>query len=368
MLGLPPKRTQEASRSFIDGYTDYTMGIDEDRYARVRAEVKAQLAELINAKPEEIALVKNATEGISILASGYGLGPGDNVVTCDIENQANLFPWFNNSRRRGYELRVLETTRGRTPADELFSLVDDHTKIVSLSTVQANTGYFADFREISRRCHERGILLAMDATQALGRVRTDVSELGADYLSSSCFKGLLSGLGTGFTWCRNGLLREITPPYCGYISARPYMSAPKVTPGDIDFQLADDTNRFEAGTMNMHGITLMRSSLSLILELGPENISDHILSLEKGLRAELTDTAFDVLTPESEDRYGGIVVLYYPAEFYTQVDSALAENGVYVTHHRGGYIRIGLGIHNTPEDCGRLADVLKDISRKILEV
>lgn len=368
MLGIPPKRTQEASRSFIDGYVEYTMGIDEDRYSDIRDDVKVQLATLINAKPQEISFEKNATEGNSILASGYPLGPGDNVVSCDIENQANLFPWFNNARRRGYELRVLKTTRGRTPVDEIFSLVDENTKIISLSTVQANTGYFADFKEISRRCHEKGIILAMDATQAMGRINIDVKELGVDYLACSGFKGLLSGLGTGFMWCREDLLEKIIPPYCGFISAGPYMSAPKVTSGDIDFHLANNTNRFEAGTMNMHGISLMHSSLSLILELGIEKISEYIISLEKDLRAKLKDTAFDVLTPESDDRLGGIIVLYYPEQFHDQVDDALTENHVYVTHHRGGYIRIGLGIHNTSEDCAKLAEVLKSISRNILEV
>lgn len=368
MLGIPPLRTQAASRAFIDGYVEYTMGIDEDRYSDVRSAVKSQLAQLLNASPDEIAFVKNATEGTSILASGYELGPGDNVVSCDIENQANLFPWFNNARRRGYELRVLKTSRGRTPVDEIFSMVDEHTKIVSLSTVQANTGYFADFREISRRCHNQGIILAMDATQAMGRLDIDVKELGADYLSCSCFKGMLSGLGTGFMWCRPELFQRITPPYCGFISAGPYMSAPKVTSGDIDFHLADDTNRFEAGTMNMHGISLMESSLSLILELGISNINDYILSLEKELRAALADTAFDVLTPECEDRMGGIVVLYYPEEFHQRVDEALNAHNVYVTHHRGGYIRIGIGMHNTSEDCARLAEILKSISKNVLEV
>lgn len=364
MVGIPPLRTQEASRAYIDGYADYARGIDFGRYSRLRNRVREQLAGLINGSPGEIVFTKNTTEGVSMLSAGYPLGPGDNVITTDIENQSNLFPWFNSAKQRGYQVRVIKTTRGRVTPEDVLKLMDEHTKIVDISAVQANTGYFSDLKEIGRLCHENGTLFAVDAIQALGRIRIDVKEMNIDYLACGGFKGLMSCLGIGFVWCRSDLIDRIEPPYCGFTSAGPYHSAPEVTPDDRDFHFVSGRDRLEAGTINMHGVTLMNSSLELILELGPDNIQEHVRTLEKSLRKSLEKTAFDVLTPECEDRMSGMIVMYYPKELHDAVGSILEEQAVLT--HRAGYIRLAFGIHNTEEDVRRLAEIFGRIDSEIL--
>lgn len=360
-LGIPPVRTQAASQAYMPDYVEYARGFDFERYGRLRSRVRNLLAQLIGGRPDEIGLMKNTTEGVSILASGYPLGPGDNVVTCDLENQSNLFPWFNNARIRGYQVRVAKTTRGRiTPAD-IEALMDQHTKIVALSAVQAGTGYFADLRAISELCHQKGAILSVDAIQAVGRMRIDVREMGIDYLACGGFKGLLSCLGIGFLWCRSDLINRIVPPCVGFTSAGPYIPAPGVTPSDEGFFLVDGIGRLEAGTNNAHGTALLEASVSLLLELGPEAIERHILSLEDRLRRQLSGTRLDVLTPESPKRQSGMLVMYYPKELGDAVEQILSDNRIVLTH-RAGYIRLAIGIHNTEQDIDRLAQVLQSVS------
>jgi len=360
-VGIPPLRTQIMSEQFMTGYRDYARGINFGRYGELRSRVRKMLAELIGGGEDEIGLTKNTTEGVCILASGYPMGPGDNVVTCDLENQSNLFPWFNNAKLRGYEMRVAKTTRGRITPEEIEALMDENTKIVSLSAVQAGSGYFADLKAIGEICHRRGAIFAVDAIQAVGRMRINVKEMGIDYLSCGGFKGLLSGLGTGFLWCDRNIMNTLVPPYVGYMSAGPYISPPGVTSSDEDFYLVDGIDRLEAGTHNVHGISLMEGSVSLLLELGPANIESHVRGLEDYLREKLAGTRLDVLVHESPERQSGMLVMYYPKEYYEAASKVLDERHILLTH-RSGYIRMAIGIHNTVEDMDKVAEALKEIS------
>ena len=365
-VGIPPLRTRRVGEGFMGDYQDYTIGIDENRFSGMRQRAREALARLIGGvDADEIAITKNTTEGVCILASGYPLGPGDNVVTCDMENQSNLFPWFNNSIIRGYEVRVAKTSGGRISARELEALVDGGTKIVSISAVQAGTGYFADLAAISEVCRRHGAILAVDAIQALGRMRIDAPALGIDYLSCGGFKGLLSGFGVGFLWCKSEILGRLAPPYVGFQSAVPYMSPPAVTPGIEGFRLVDGINRIEAGTYNMHGVALMESSVGLILQLGPEAIEEHILGLEGYLRQKLSTCGLEVLTPESEARRSGIVIMYYPKEGREAALEILGKHRIRLTH-RPGYMRLAIGIYNTESDMDKVARAMEEIGKAVV--
>lgn len=361
-VGIPPARTVAASREFASAWVQYTKGEDQDRYSIQRRSLRGLLARLIGGHADEIVLTKNTTEGVCILSGGYPLGPGDNVVTCDLENQSNLFPWFNSARLRGYSVRVAETKRGRVTLADLEPLMDERTKILSLSSVQAGSGYFADMGAIAEMCHSRGVIFAVDAIQALGRVEMNVCDHGIDYLSCGGFKGLLSGFGIGFAWCTAETRSRITPQHVGFMSATPYISPPGVTPDDQGFELVGGVTRLEAGTYNMHGVTCMESSVGMILELGPKVIGNHVLYLERMLRERLAGTSLDVLTPESGDRQSGIVVMYYPKERYEDALSVVEKHDINLTH-RPGYFRLAFGIHNTPEDVERISLAMEEVSR-----
>src|SRR5690606_10622588 len=108
---MPPKRVQLAYNTFM---TDYVRALGSGVVRKgweIANEARGQLAKLINCRAHEVAFTKNTCEGLSIAASAIPVKPGDNVVICDLEHEANVFPWINQ-RRRGLELKLVRTQNG----------------------------------------------------------------------------------------------------------------------------------------------------------------------------------------------------------------------------------------------------------------
>lgn len=362
-IGIPPLRTQAASQTFMSTYTQMILEDGDAGFGAARKATRAAIAELIGGKPEEIIFTKNTTEGTAILATGYPLGPGDNVVTCDLEHASNLHPWLNASRQRGFELRIVKTTNGCATADDIIRRMDRNTKVVTISAVQAGTGYFADLKALSKACHERGAILAVDGIQAIGRLAIHVRTLGIDYLSCGGYKGLLSGFGIGFAWCAEELIDRIEPVYAGAFSTNRFAVPPEVVENTDDIVLRHDSARLESGTYNSFGICMMSQSVSLLLELGIQNIDRHVHRLEQCLREQLRESDYDVVTPEDSARWGGMIVACYPEEYYDQVSASLQTAGIRLTH-RPGYLRLVLSFHNTEDQMATIAQTLRSVSMK----
>ena len=362
-IGIPPLRTQLASRNFMGEYTKEILEDGDAGFGAVRKRTRALLAELIGGRPEEIIFTKNTTEGTAILATGYPLGPGDNVVTCDLEHASNLHPWINASRNRGFELRIVKTANGRACAEDIISSMDQNTRVVTVSIVQAGTGYYADLEMLSKACHEHGAILVVDAIQAVGRLAIDVRKQGIDYLSCGGYKGLMSGFGIGFAWCAEELIHQINPVYAGAFSTTTFAVPPEVTQDMDEIVLCSGSARLESGTYNSFGINMMAASVSLLLELGMGEIDNHVRQLEQHLRTLLRQSDFNVVTPEDTARQSGMVVAYYPKEYFKQLDSALKRKKIRLTH-RPGYIRLVLSFHNTEEQVKSIADVLCSVNMK----
>src|SRR5438552_3061265 len=132
--------------------------------------VRQLAARLIHASdPLDIAFVKNTSEGIGIVAEGFPWKAGDNVIIAADEYPANVYPWMNLSDR-GVEVRTVPSRQGRILIDDIISLMDARSRIVSLSHVEFATGFRNDLAAIGELCRQRGVLFFVDAIQSLGAV------------------------------------------------------------------------------------------------------------------------------------------------------------------------------------------------------
>jgi selenocysteine lyase/cysteine desulfurase len=129
--------------------------------------MRADAARMIGADADEIALVRNTTCGISLVAEGLSWKPGDNVVTLADEFPSNMFPWLQLADR-GVETRRVPTENGRLNLDDLAAACDARTRLVSVSWVGYATGYRHDIERIVEIAHSRGALMFLDAIQGLG--------------------------------------------------------------------------------------------------------------------------------------------------------------------------------------------------------
>ena len=174
-------------------------------------------ARLIAADADEIALVRNTTEGISLVAEGFPWQAGDNVVTLDNEFPSNQYPWMNLASR-GVETRRVPTDGGRVDLDRLAEACDRRTRIVSVSWV----GYASGWRDRSGRAgrdgSRRGALLFVDAIQGLGAFPLDAHATGIDFLAADGHKWLLGPEGAGLLFVRREHLDRLRPLGVGWHS------------------------------------------------------------------------------------------------------------------------------------------------------
>lgn len=160
------------------------------------ARAREKVASFINAQPEEIVWMKNATEGINLVATGYPLEDGDTVITSDREHNSNLVPWIKLSKHRGIEHRISPSTREETFDLEAFEeMLGSRVKLVSVVHTSNLDGYTLPVREIIKLSHDYGARVLLDSAQAVPHSRVDVKKLNADFLAFSVHKMLGPSLG-----------------------------------------------------------------------------------------------------------------------------------------------------------------------------
>lgn len=357
-VGVPPMRTQQAAGSFMDQYLPMVYNSGKLGFNWLRQKVRGQIANLINGQPEEIAFTKNTTEGTATLAWGYPLGPGDNVVVADLENPSNLYPWLYAAKTKGFTVKLIRTEGRGVGLRHYLDAIDDNTKVVAVSAVQAGAGTRVDLAALGKLCRERGIVLSVDAVQGFGRLSIDVQECCIDFLTCGGFKALGAGFGVGFAYCRNELATKVAPLIVGDGNVDNDLDAPMVYHEKVPMDFFENAERFEGGSTNAMGIWLLHHSLSLIEELGKENIQTHVLELEKILRQKLLGCGLDVLP--SGDLPSGVVVAWYSPENYEQAEAILEKYDIHISHHEG-YLRLSIAAHNTEDQIAQVAAAFWEI-------
>lgn len=365
LVGMPPERVKAACRVFMDDYVaTFNDSIKSDLLAK-RVRAKENIANLINAAPQEIIFAKNTTEGNSIIAMGYSeLKPGTNVIIADSEFPNALNPWINAHQRRGFDLKVYRTTNGQIPAQDIINMMDSQTKVVAISAVQSGWGYFADLKAIGMECRRRGIVLAVDAFQALGRMQIDVQDCCIDYLACGAFKALMGTWGAAFIYCHPQLIEKIAPCTAGYQGAKSHVLAPYVTEEFDKIDFWDDVRKLEAGSQCTYSIESMSLGIELLLELGMDEVERHLLELERHLRGKLENLPLDVVTPADPARMSGMIVLRFPPELTGLAKEIVEREHIHLTL-RDGYIRMTFAVFNTKEDMDVLYRALEELCQAI---
>ena len=162
-VGPIPRRSQRAMTEAIEAYLvlDRTGWADRDRHVRARS------AALINARPDQIAFIKNTSEGLSLAANGIDWRAGDNAIVPAGDFPSVVYPWLNLAAQ-GVEARLIEARDGRISLDDLRAAIDGRTRAIAISTVQFKTGFRSDLAAIGDLCHRHDLLFVVDGIQSLG--------------------------------------------------------------------------------------------------------------------------------------------------------------------------------------------------------
>ena len=344
-----PQRVRDAVNTFTNdacenGTKNYTKWMEEVE------RVRGKFAWLINGDVDEVAFVKNTSEGISIVANGLDWNSGDNVVIPDIEFPANVYPWWN-LKRFGVETRMVKSKDGRVVFDDLIEQTDKRTRIVSVSSVECNSGFKNDLNRIGAFCRENSILFCVDAIQSLGVLEMDVKRDNIDFLSADGHKWMLSVEGLGGFYISKNVLEKIYPVTVGWdsvVDAWDFMN--------YDFTLRPDAKRFEEGSFNTMSIYALGAALDLLQETGIDSIQSSVLSQGDYLMEGLQKRGIKILNSQVQKERSGIISYELKAES-KQFSTYMLENNVSLTV-RDGLARLSPHYYNSKDEADRFFDLL----------
>jgi selenocysteine lyase/cysteine desulfurase len=323
--------------------------------------LRVSAAHLIGAHRNEIAFVKNTSEGISIVANGIDWQWGDRVVTSAVEYPANIYPWMEQVRNRGVKLIMVpeesdEAGRRYVPlAKILEEAKDPKTRVVTLSHVEFASGQRHDLAAIGAFCRENNKFFCVDAIQSLGAIPLDVEAMKIDYLSADGHKWLLGPEGAGIFYCRRELIERTRPLMIGWMNVVDAQDF-----GNYDYTLRADAGRFECGSHNVPGLLALKTSLELLKGIGIDQIAQRLKILTDRLILGLMMKGYQVLSPRGNFDWSGIVSFVSPRLNHQEIILRLRKDQQTEIALREGRLRASPHFYNTEQQMDRLVAALPE--------
>lgn len=329
-------------------------------------EVRRKAAAFVGAAPDEIALLRNTTEAMSFIAAGLELAAGDEVLLSFHEHPGGIEPWRLKAKRHGVVVKEVPfPIPSPDPAVmlELFEgAITPRTRVVSVSHLTYQTGSGIPVRELARLARSKGILSVIDGAHPLGMMALDMHELGADFYAMSPHKWLDAPTGTGLLYIRREAQDRLWPTVV--TSAIPYPE------GGPDWSNpAKGAMRFDRFSQRAWPLVLATgAAIDFQNAIGRERIESRVRSLAALLRARLQEIpGIKIYTPDHPALSCGLVGFSFEGFKNTDVmETLLQRNHVRVrtTEYGLNTVRASTHYYNTEEQVERLAEGLRDISRR----
>jgi selenocysteine lyase/cysteine desulfurase len=293
------------------------------------------LARMLNAaSADDIALLKNTTEGICTVANGLEWRRGDNVVIPKGEFPSNRLPWLA-LQRHGVEVREVDIRATAEPEKALLERMDARTRLLSVSAVQWTDGLKLKLEVLGAACKSNGVFFFVDAIQQLGAQRVDVQACEIDCLAADGHKWLLAPEGIAVFYCSKRAREALQLQQLGWHMVDDSLRFDRET-----WPPSETAVRFEAGSPNMLGQVAMHASVGLLLDAGTAEIEARVAENSRMLALALADIrGVELVRPFDPGRISGIVSFRMPGKDLAEVHQAL-KNAQIVCAVRGKAIRL----------------------------
>lgn len=350
--GLLPERSRAAVNRYLEGKSQGSTARPDFYDIEVRATAAA--AKLMGTTPAHIAFLSSATEALSLLANSIDWRDGDEVVISDLEFPSNVLPWLRLASR-GVKTIVLPSSGGKVTLADFEAALNARTRLVSVSYVSYMTGASVPYLpDLAQAAHRTGALLAVDATQGLGRVPIPLD--GVDYLVASSYKWLLGTHGLGVVYLGDEMLERFTPASAGWYSVPTIF-----TPDRFErFEYKAGANRLQGGFPNFPALYAIESSLNLLIEKCPACIEKELRPMISEVRRAVEATGYEALTPGDPAYASGI--FSFACEDPVSVGEALRQQGV-VVWAGDRRVRVSIHYYNDEGDIRRFVDALSRLPK-----
>lgn len=356
-VGPWPRVTAQAVQRFAQENADVGSR-HYPRWMRIEQELRQRLAVLVNARGgDEIALVKNTSEGLSFVAYGLAWGPGDNIVGIRQEFPSNRFVW-DSLAGKGVAFRKLDMEGLDDPEQGLFDLCDGNTRLIAISAVQFHNGLRMDLARVGDFCRERGILFCIDGIQQIGCLPFDAQAVGADFAIADGHKWMLAPEGLGVFYVREEVMNRLDILQYGW-----HMTEHQGDYTSATFEPASSARRFECGSPNMLGIHALHASAGLLLAEGMSNIGGKVLDNTRYLIERLASIdGIELISNRKPQRQSGIVTFRCRKAATDQLYRHLGEHNV-LCAPRGGGVRLSPHYYTPREQLDQVIDLIREFAR-----
>ncbi len=325
-------------------------------------------AQLINAKPEEVAYVSSTSEGENLVVRSLGLDHrfDGNVVTDGLHFEGAIMHLLELGKR-GLDVRVAPPTPdARIEMKDLERLVDRNTRLIEVSSTAMYNGFQHDLKAVSELAHAHGALVYADIVHTAGAEPFDVKASGVDFAACSSFKWLMGDFGLGFLYVNEEVLPRLQRPVIGYYQAPdldanypPAMPDGPYKPVEWSWGKPTAASYFEMGTLTGSSevnVALLAASLSYVQSLGVERIQAHRLPMIRRLQQEVPRLGFTGVTPAGAT--GGNVSFARRGLGASDLPKRLQAAKVNVRIGRD-WMRLSPSVYNDMADIDRFLDALR---------
>lgn len=336
---------------------------------------RARVAQFLNADTKEIAFTSGASEGLNLIAYGFGrkfLQQGDIVLSTEAEHASTILPWMKTCEETGAVLQYIPLDgEGRVDLDAFASMMSERVKIIAIAQITNVLGYIVPIKEIVQIAHAYGAYVVVDGAQSVPHMQVDVKDLDCDFLTFSAHK-MCGPTGIGAVYGKYELMEAMDPFLLGGGSnARFDMCG--------NLQLKHAPFKFESGTPNIEGVLGMKAAIDYLDAIGMENIHTYEHELHDYMVSQmLSMDNIEVYNPNAES---GIITFNVKGVFAQDGATYFNANGIAVRSgqhcakllmdklNTSATIRASLYFYNTKEEIDHfLAVCAKATMRTCLDV
>ena len=324
--------------------------------------LRAAFAELIHAKPDDVAIVAAASYGVSTAAANLPLARGQGVLLVEDQFPSNVYPWRERARDTGASIVTVPRPADGDWTRAVLETIDgegNRIAVVALPQCHWTDGGLFDLPAIGEACRQRGIFLSLDVTQSAGAFPLDVRRIQPDFLTAATYKWLLGPYSLGLLYVSERWQTEGRPIEHNWIDRKDSENFARLV--DYQDEFADGARRFDVGERsNFALVPGAEAAIRQILEWGVENLSETLglMTDEIGARA----LALGLASPPREKRAPHYIGLTLPGGIPSNLLEALARRKVYVSI-RGASVRVTPHLYNDARDVERLFDALEEALR-----
>lgn len=330
------------------------VGANWDVWVSKNESVRALVAELLRAAPDEIAVTASVSAGLNALASALQFsGARNKVIVSDFEFPTNAQIWHAQEPRGAQVVHVPRAADGYIPVENFAKVIDEKTQLVAITHVCFRNGAKLDIPGVVRLARAKGAKVLLDCYQSVGSLDIDVKALDLDFAVGGMLKYLLGTAGLGFMYVRDTFVKSLLPTNSGWF-AQSDIGAMDITAN----RPAPNARRYEAGTPAVVNCYASEAGLKVLLGVGTPAIERRVYDLTRRCMQRLEEIGWPSVTPARDDRRGATVAV--PSRASAQLCAQLMKRDI-VTSSRDDNVRASFHYYNNDDDIESFVTAMKDL-------